>query len=250
MKMTHLIQILIILALPIRLVTAQIEPSVQSSTPSTKPVTAHADPTGSTATLAKKNEIETWLITDAESLWSAEEVQILQRVLDDTFGALEANGIDGKALINGYRFRHDAHPYVGEVEGLMGKIDHNVEEITLSDKAFTVMHGFAIYHELGHAVDYRLNRQLSEGFHGSTGGSEISKDSKGWQTAENYWLRVQGRDDREEATADAFAVLVMVKYAGLKPPLFARQPVTTDYDGISEAMALSLQASESSYPVR
>ena len=229
MNMTRLIQVLIIMVLPIRFAIAQDE---------------------SVATLAEKDEIEYWLITDVESLWSAEEIQILQRILEDTFRVLEANGIDGMALLDGYRFRHISNPYVGEVEGLMGRIDHNVKEITLSDKAFTVLHGFAIYHELGHAVDYRLNRQLSEGFHNITGGVEISKDGKVWQTAENFWLRVQGRDDREEATADAFAVLVMVKYAGLKPPLFARQPVTTDYDGISEAMALSLQASESSYPVR
>jgi hypothetical protein len=115
--------------------------------------------------------------------------------------------------------------------------------------AFSVMNGFAIYHELGHAVDHRLNRQLSEGFHRHAGGPVISEANEQWQTADNYWLRLEGRDDREEAAADAFAVLVM-SHAGLKQPFFARQPVTTDYDDISEALAHSLQTSELHYRVR
>jgi hypothetical protein len=125
----------------------------------------------------------------------------------------------------------------------MGIIDHNIGEITLSDKAFTVQNGFAIYHELGHAVDYQLNRQLSAGFHKYTDGPEMSEDGGKWQTADNYWLRLQGRNDREEAAADAFAVLVMSQ-AGLGRPVFANQPVTTDYNGISAAAALALQTGD------
>jgi hypothetical protein len=207
-----------------------------------KPVLVAAT-TGNTATVAEADEITYWLITDEDSRWSADEIKSLQGALQDTFDALAANGIDGMALLGGYRFRHEAGLYIGEIEGRMGTIDHNVGEITLSDKAFTVLHGFAIYHELGHAVDRRLDRQLSEGFHRNTGGPKINEGSDRWQTANNYWLRLEGRDDREEAAADAFAVLVM-SYAGLKRPVFAHQPITTDYAGISAAAALALQSAD------
>jgi hypothetical protein len=242
MKVKRLIQVLIILVLSLRFAIAQAAPSTPPSAPLTKLVVVA--PTGSGTieqTVAETDEITYWLISDGDSHWNAEETKILQRVLQDTFGALEANGIDGKALLEGYRFRHDAGRYVDDVEGRMAKIDHSVEEITLADTALTVRQGFAIYHELGHAVDYRLNRQLSEGFHRNTGGLKIGEDNEQWQTADNYWLRLGGRDDREEATADAFAVLVMVNHAGLKRPIFAHQPLTTDYDGISTALALALQ---------
>ncbi len=242
MKAIHLIQVLIVLVLSIGFTIAQAAPPSPPSAPLTTPVVDAAATTDNAATGAAKDAIEYWLISDGDSRWTADEAETLQRVLQDTFGALAANGIDGMVLLAGYRFRHDASRYVDDVEGLMGKIDHNVGEITLSDTAFTVLNGFAIYHEMGHAVDYRLNRQLSEGFHRHIGGPEISADGEQWQTADNYWLRQQGRDDREEAAADAFAVLVMVSHAGLERPIFAHQSITTDYDGISAALALALQA--------
>jgi hypothetical protein len=247
MKKTHLILILIILVLSIRFTIVEavhaspsVKPSVSLTTPIVVPTTTIED----ASIKAETDEIAPWLITDEESRWFADEIDILQRVLLDTISALEANGIDGKALLDGYRFRHDSGRYVDDVEGRMGKIDHNVGVITLSDTAFTVLQGFAIYHELGHAVDYRLDRQLSEGFHSHTGGPLNNGDDIQWQTADNYWLRLNGRDDREEATADAFAFLVMVDHAGLKRPIFANQPVTTDYDGISAALTLALRNSE------
>lgn len=243
MKVKHLIQVLIILVLSIQFTKAQAAPTT-SPAPMTKPDVVAPAKVGSIKTNAETDEIVHWLIADEDSHWNAEETKILQRVLQDTFGALEANGIDGKALLDGYRFRHDAGRYVDDVEGRMAKIDHSVAEITLSDTAFTVRQGFVIYHELGHAVDHRLNRQLSEGFHRNTGGPKISGSDEPWQTADNYWLRLGGRDDREEATADAFAVLVMVSHAGLRRPVFAHQPMTTDYDGISTALALALQSAK------
>jgi hypothetical protein len=242
MKATHLMQVSIILVLSIQFSVATTAPSPQPSAPSTKPVVVSAT-TDKAVTVAETDEIEYWLISDEESHWFTDEVEVLQCALQNTFGALTAKGIDGMALLDGYRFRHEADLYVGDVEGQMGTIDHNVGVIRLSDRAFTVLNGFAIYHELGHAVDNRLNRQLSESFHTYTGGPKISEDGKQWQTADNYWLREQGHYDREEATADAFAVWVMVSYAGLNRPVFANQPITTDYDGISAAMALALQTS-------
>lgn len=242
MKATNLIQVLIILVVSIRFAVAQVSPQ---SAPLTKPIAITVAAKSGGTTVAEPGEIESWLISDEDSRWSAEELESLQRVLQDTFGALAANGIDGMGLLDGYRFRHDAGRYLDGVEGRMAKIDHNVGEITLSDMAFTVQDGFAIYHELGHAVDHRLGRQLSEAFHRHTGGGPFApEEGEEWQTAANHWLRLEGRDDREEATADAFAVLVMVTHAGLKRPIFPHEPVTTDYEGISAALALALRAGQ------
>jgi len=243
MKVKRLIQALFILVLSVRFTTTSAMPSPLSSAPATEPVVVAAS-TNNVATAAETDEIGYWLITDEDSHWSVDEVEVLQRALQYTLAALAANGIDGVALLDGYRFRHEAGPYVGDVEGRMGTIDHNVGIIMLSDRAFTVLNGFAIYHELGHAVDNQLNGQLSEGFQRYTGGPEISGDNNQWRTADNYWLRLQGRNDRAEATADAFAVLVMVSYAGVNRPVFAHEPITTDYDGISAAITLALQTNE------
>ena len=234
-----LVHILVILILSLQVTV----PLAAPSAPLEKPVAVVVASASNDGTGAKTDEITRWLITNEESYWTAEEAKTVQRVLQDTFGTLAANGIDGIALLDGYRFRHDAGRYVDDVEGLIAKINHNVQEITLSDTAFTLQHGFTIYHELGHVVDHRLDRQLSELFHRHTGvGLVAGEEGEEWQTAYNYWLRLAGRDDREEATADAFAVLVMVTYAGLRQPIFPHEPVTTDYEGISAAIALALQA--------
>lgn len=243
MKTTHLIQLMTILVFSIRFTIQQTTWSARSSMPFTKPIAVAAATTEDLSPGAEINESSNWLINDETSRWTANEAMILQRVLQNTLNTLEILGIDGMALLDGYRFRRQSGNYVGDVEGRMGIIDHNIGEITLSDKAFTVQNGFAIYHELGHAVDYQLNRQLSAGFHKYADGPEMSEDGGKWQTADNYWLRLQGRNDREEAAADAFAVLVMSQ-AGLGRPVFANQPVTTDYNGISAAAALALQTGD------
>ena len=240
MKTIHLIKTLIILFISIQSAIASAAPLPQASPLSTNLVVAETT-SNKVVMVTETDEIDYWLIIDKESHWSADEIEFLQDILENTFGALAANNIDGRELLDGYRFRHEAGSYVGDKEGRMGTIDHNEGVITLTDKAFTVQNGFAIYHELGHAVDFRLNRQLSTGFHRYSGGTEISVDDNEWDTADNFWLRKQSRDDREEAAADAFAILVMVSYAGLNPPVFAHQPVAASYEDISAAAALALQ---------
>lgn len=239
--MKSLIQLIILLIFSIQFIPAQASTNEGSITPSTRLSTNNFPRTNSQETVARIYEMSDWLITDRESRWTGNETTTLQRVFHDTLNALAFHGIEGMELLNEYRFRHDARPYVDNVEGRMAKIDHDKGEITLSDKAFTVQNSFVIYHELGHAVDYRLNRRLTNGFHLLTAGTDFTGNDGKWQTAENYWLRLQGRDDPEEAAADAFAILVMVNHAGLKPPIFAHQPITTDYDGISAAISLALQ---------
>jgi hypothetical protein len=124
----------------------------------------------------------------------------------------------------------------------MGIIDHNIGKLRCQIR-LSPSEWLCNLSRPGHAVDYQLNRQLSAGFHKYADGPEMSEDGRQWQTADNYWLRLQGRNDREEAAADAFAVLVMSQ-AGLGRPVFANQPVTTDYYGISAAAALALQTGD------
>jgi len=245
MKATYLINTLIFLFLSIQSTMSPAAPTPRASTLSANLMVV-ATTTNNAVMATETDEIDHWLITDEESHWSADEIEVLQDVLQNTFGALAGNNIDGRALLDGYRFRHEAGSYIGDKDGRMGTIDHNTGIITLTGKAFTVQNGFAIYHELGHAVDFRLNRQLSAGFHSYTGGTGISSDEDTpWHTADNYWLREQSRDDREETAADAFAILVMVSYAGENPPVFANQPVAANYEAISAAAAQALQSGES-----
>lgn len=239
--MKRLIQVIILLIFSIQFIPAQASTSEKSIASTTSLATNTSPRSNSQETVARIFDISDWLITDRESRWTADEITILQGVLQDTLDALSLHGVEGMELLVEYRFRHDARPYVDNIEGRMAKIDHNKGEITLSDKAFTVLNGFVIYHELGHAVDYRLDRKLTKGFHLLSGGTDFTGNDEKWQTADNYWLRLQGRDDPEEAAADAFAVLVMVNHAGFQRPIFAHQPLNTDYDGISAAIAQSLQ---------
>ena len=115
-------------------------------------------------------------------------------------------------------------------------------EIMLANGAFERLHGFYIYHELGHAVDRQLDRLPSEAYHRIAGDSqeETIEESNTWATTTGFWLRYHGRDDREEATADAFAWWVMAQ-AGQPKPFFPGTPVTTDYDEIASAIAEAMR---------
>lgn len=184
-----------------------------------------------------------WLIFAEDGAWTVEEAEQVRRALLDVFAALAAAGEDGSELLDGYRFRRYASEYVDGVPGRVARVNHGELEIVLSDTAFLRQQGFYIYHELGHAVDGRLDRRLSAHFHGHTGGGPTAGGS--WQTADNFWIRPEGRDDREEAAADAFAVWVMVERAGLRKPVFPGAPMATDHAAIAAAAESALLAPDS-----
>ena len=173
-----------------------------------------------------------WFITSESSIWQAEEMDQVQQVLENTMMALAQAGINGESTLDGYRFRRFAGEYVDGATGRIGVVDHNKKEIALSDTAFLRMGGFYIYHELGHAVDFRLDRRLSEGFHAQAG-SALGGQGVEWQTAEGFWLRQHGYDDREEATADAFALWIMGESGNTFKPVFPGTPVDTEYEAIA-----------------
>jgi hypothetical protein len=80
----------------------------------------------------------------------------------------------------------------------------------------------------------------SEAYHRLASDGQAANDGAGdassWQTRDGFWLRYHGRDDREEATADAFAWWVMAQ-AEQATPFFPGTPVTTDYDEVASVMA-------------
>jgi hypothetical protein len=181
---------------------------------------------------SENEEGSRWFITGEDSLWQDEEMDQVQQVVSNTLTVLARVGIDGDDLLEGYRFRRFSGEHVDGDPGLVGKVNHNKKEIVLSDTAFLRLGGFYIYHEIGHAVDFRLDRLLSQGFHGRAG-SEPMEDGNQWQTADGFWLRHHGRDDREEAAADAFALWVLGEAGSTFKPVFPGTPVGTEYEAIA-----------------
>lgn len=175
-----------------------------------------------------------WVIADAESVWKVQELVMIRHVLENSLGALDSVGIDGQELLDGYRFRRFTGEYVDNKPGRVAMVVHSKMEITVSDTAFVRQQGFYIYHEIGHAVDTRLGRNLNNRFH------RLATD--------DYKLRRQAQHRPEEATADAFAVWVMVGYTGARQPVFKNTPATADYVGISQAVEQSLHGARAIRP--
>lgn len=196
------------------------------------------------AAAEKEDETEgerDWFIVDEESQWTAQETIVVEQIMAHSWQALDSVGLDGQDLLKGYRFRRAAGEYVPGQERTLAMVDHQQREITLADGAFKRLHGFYIYHELGHAVDRQLERLPSEIYHriAGQGQEEVAETGDGWTTTTGFWLRYPGRDDREEATADAFAWWVMAQ-AGQPKPFFPGTPVTTDYDQVARTVEEAL----------
>lgn len=175
-----------------------------------------------------------WIENSPDGTWKAEELVMLGEILTAVFNTLDQKEVDGYALLNGYRFRRQTGEFVDGQTGRIAVVNHSSMIITLADSAFKRLRGFYIFHELGHVVDHRSERQLTENFHALVG-----SDQPGQTTAEGYWLNLSARDDLEEATADAFALWVMASYAQGYRPVFAFTPLATNYPGIVAAIVTS-----------
>ena len=192
-------------------------------------------------TLIMDEEPHRWLIGERGSEWTAGEWQMIHEVLSDTLRVLAAADLDGEELLSGYRFKRIFGEYVDPDVGKIAIVNHEKEEIWLADAAFLRLDGFYIYHELGHAVDNRLKRQLSQAYHTRTGGKFVDRENgEEWQSGDSFWMRPHGRDDREEATADAFALMVTMSETTSKKPVFSGMPADVDYSGIADAVSQSL----------
>jgi hypothetical protein len=182
-----------------------------------------------------------WFIGEQGSEWSSDEWEMIHEALSGTFRILAGAEIDGKTLLSGYRFRRISGEYVDSEEGKIAIVNHEKEEIWLADAAFLRLEGFYIYHELGHAVDRRLERKLSQAYHARTGGKLVDRgNGDEWQSGDMFWMRPHGRDDREEATADAFALLVTMSESTSRTPIFSGMPTDVNYNGIADAVSQSL----------
>jgi len=215
----------------------------EESASSEPAVEAMADHDLTQAVDGETEEARGWFIVDDESQWADEERIIVEQVMERTWESLESVGLDGESLLAGYRFRRLAGEFIPGQERLLAVVNHETKEIVLADGAFKRLHSFYVYHELGHAVDQQLGRLPSEAYHqlANAGRDEQpTSDGEAWVTTTGFWLRTNGRDDREEATADAFAWWVMAQ-ADQPQPFFPGTPATTDYGEIARTMGGAMQ---------
>jgi hypothetical protein len=143
-----------------------------------------------------------------------------------------------QALLASYRFRRYHGQFVDGVDGRIALVRHADKEIILADTAFMRLWGYYSYHELDHVVDKSLNRELSRHFH-ALASNELGADSQA--TPDGFWLNEHARTHTEEATADAFAIWVFLRYTENPKPVFWHTPNTVDYQQIVDTMDQALR---------
>jgi hypothetical protein len=183
-------------------------------------------------------DLDGWIIESPDSYWTNEELAMVHLALSNSVTALDDAGYDGQEMLSGYRFRRQQGEFVDGVNGRIAFVRHNKQEVILSDSAFQRLQGFYIYHELGHIVDKRLGRQLSQRFHEIAG--SIAQDGA-TQTADGYWLNDHAHQDHQEATSDAFAIWVVLRYTDNYKPVFAHTPPTTSYEHIVHSLDMAIK---------
>ena len=183
-------------------------------------------------------ERESWFIFSDTSQWTTAELEMVRETLANTISALDEAGFDGHSLLADYRFRRHHGQFVDGIDGRIALVRHSRKEVILADTAFMRLWGYYIYHELGHVVDKRLDRELSRQFHElaadeTAGGSQLTPDG--------YWLNEHARTDREEAAADAFALWVVLRYTENPKPVFWNTPNTISYETIVQTLEKTLR---------
>ena len=183
-------------------------------------------------------ERESWFIRSETSQWNAAELETVRETLDNTISALDDAGFDGHSLLDGYRFRRYHGQFVDGIDGRIALVRHASKEIILADTAFMRLWGYYIYHELGHVVDKRLDRELSRHFQ-TLAANDAGDDSQ--VTPDGYWMNEHARTDREEAEADAFALWVVMRYTENPKPVFWKTPNTINYELIVQILEETLR---------
>jgi len=186
-------------------------------------------------------DLSRWLIVDETSVWTTEEMGVVEQALRNTFGALEEAHMDGETLLDGYRFRRYDGEFANDKEGKIALANHTDQEIVLSDSIFLPENEFYIYHELGHVVDHRSGRALNDQFHALTLQIEGVTALHDWTTAQGFFLRGQAHVNKLEGTADAFAVWVFVGYVGNPVPQFNHMPENANPKAIVEVFGQALE---------
>ena len=187
-----------------------------------------------------------WIIVDNEHPWQVSELAMTRTILLETITALDESGFDGRLLLAGYRFRKVDQAYVIQEDGrrVVALVSHDVQEITLAATAFLRQQGYPIYHELGHVIDKRLNRQLGARYLQQSHAGQIGNHTA---IGDGYWVRQLPHDPINEGVADAVAIWIMLDYAGKRAPIFPGTPVDTDPHHIAqtvEGILLSLSGNQ------
>lgn len=179
-----------------------------------------------------KFDLHDWLIVDETSRWSEAELRIVDRVMRNSLGALAEAGLDGEALMGGYRFRHWAGEFAKDQDGKIAVVNHGDREIVLSDTILRAEYEFFIYHEIGHVINRSSAGRLEANFHGLIEQIEGVVIKHDWTTAEGFWMRGQAHIHRSESIADAFALWVWTGFAGWEIPRFQDMPESARPDAI------------------
>jgi hypothetical protein len=180
---------------------------------------------------------EAWIILTPDGQWTIEELEQVRVTLLTTIRALDEAGFDGHALLSGYRFSRFNGEYIDGVEGRIARIYHDSEEIALADTAFMRLWGWYPYHELGHAIDRRLNSEPRRLFHEAAGSTSAPGSE---QTADGYWLNEHARFDFGESAADAIALWIVTGCTDNPKPVFWLMPNDSDYETIAQTMGTIL----------
>ncbi|MCA9987544.1 MAG: hypothetical protein KDE59_24715 [Anaerolineales bacterium] len=161
---------------------------------------------------------------------------MLHRIISYTLAGLVEHQLDGRAWVQGYRFRRLPGEYIRGQAGCISVVNHEHQEILVADAAFKRLHGFYIAHEFGHVVDFRSQHALTLSFHTS-----IGSDLENGIPAAGYWLSHNGESNLGEATADAFGLWIMMTYEDYRP-IFAGTPLDTRFTDIVDEIEESLDS--------
>lgn len=172
-----------------------------------------------------------WVILAPDSNWEIADLQQLHTALEDTMSALDDAGFDSYDLLSGYRFRRSQGIYLPGELGILARVLHDRQEIVLADGALTKQWGFYIYHELGHVADRRLEHRLTTEFQRLTLGEMVNG-----KTADGFWINRFALESPEEATADAFALWIVLNHTTNPQPVFWLKPEDSDYEKIAAVM--------------
>jgi len=179
-----------------------------------------------------------WVILNTQSSWEIADLQLLHTALLVTMRALDDAGFGGYSLLSGYRFRHSRGVYLPGELGILARVDHEKQEVVLADGALRKQWGFYIYHELGHIVDKRLAQLLTYEFQRLAHGDKDVGDGK---TADGFWLNKAARERPAEATADAFALWIVLNHTTNPRPVIWLRPEGTNYETIAGVMDSVIQ---------
>ena len=181
-----------------------------------------------------------WIFLEEESTWTIKDLAAIREALILSREALQDAGLDFNQVFNGYRFERHNDFYLDTGPGRYAAVRHEQKMIVLADQAFRRRDRFPILHELGHILDLKFERLLNEKFHALAGTTPSVAAGTKPQTEQGYWFRPQSEFSPTEATADAFALWIIMTYGRKEIPYFQNASRTADYTEITRAFSQAI----------